>query len=65
MAPSDIDTRSATWRAVKEEIARRIEGDRSWLEARTLPESETQFIRGRIAALRDILALPGNETPAP
>ena len=52
-----IDPHSATWKAIAEDARQRIEDAHSRLESRGLPIADTEFERGRIKALRDILAL--------
>ncbi|MEM7709192.1 MAG: hypothetical protein AAF264_00225 [Pseudomonadota bacterium] len=52
-----IEPHSATWRAIAREANQRIASAQKALEARNLPAAETEFERGRIKALRDILGL--------
>lgn len=52
-----IDPNSQTWRAVKAWAEGRRERSRSALEAQALPASDTEFERGKIAAVRELLAL--------
>lgn len=57
-----IDPHSATWRAIEKRAAAAIEEYRASLEAQGLPLAETEHLRGRIAAWREILNLG---TPQP
>ena len=52
-----IETSSQTWIAVRKAAEQMIEADRVALEARGLPEPDTEYLRGHIAALKDVLAL--------
>ncbi|WP_022727231.1 hypothetical protein [Fodinicurvata sediminis] len=53
-----IDTASATWDGVKEWGEAQLERSRSTLEAPGTSPIDTEYQRGRVAALRDLLALP-------
>ena len=52
-----IEATSQTWIAVRKAAEGMIEVDRSALEARGLPDVDTEYLRGRIAALKDVLDL--------
>lgn len=52
-----IDPHSPTWIAVRKTAEQMIEADRGALEARGLPDTDTEFHRGRISALKEVLAL--------
>lgn len=52
-----IDANSATWRAVKAWAEQEIENARGRLETRALPIEDTDYERGAIGKLRDLLAL--------
>lgn len=52
-----IDVHSDTWRAVAAHCEEAIEGWRTQLEGQ-LDGPATEHMRGRIAALRGVLALP-------
>jgi hypothetical protein len=54
---ADIEPHSRTWRAVKEWAEARLTSSRSTLEAAGLPREETEYERGRISALRELLGL--------
>jgi uncharacterized membrane protein YccC len=62
-----IDASTDTWRAVVAECNNQIEAARTRLEANDQHYGESQFLRGRIAALREILAMarPALVTAAP
>lgn len=51
------DFDSDAWRRIKARVEGRIEQLRDDLEARTNTEGSTEATRGRIAALRELLAL--------
>ena len=52
-----IDAYSETWQAVRDKAIAIIEQSRSRLEQRDQTEAETQFLRGKIAALRQMLEM--------
>jgi len=52
-----IDKGSSTWDAIQEYAKKQIDASHQMLEMRDLDQVETQFERGRIRALRDLLAL--------
>ena len=52
-----IDAYSETWQAVRDKAIEVIEQSRSRLEQRDQTEAETQFLRGKIAALRQMLEM--------
>jgi hypothetical protein len=52
-----IDFSSSTWQAVKEHADAAIENARLRLETSGLSAAETEFQRGRIKAMKDILAM--------
>jgi hypothetical protein len=54
---TDIDPHSRTWRAVKDWAEARLTSSRSTIEAVGMPPLETEYERGRIAAMRELLAL--------
>ena len=60
-----IDAYTDTWRAVATKANEMIEASRSRLEQNEQSFAESQFLRGRIAACREILALvrPATVTP--
>lgn len=59
-----ISPDSRDWRELRDWLAQAIEDAGAELERRGLGIPETEFLRGRIAALRDVLHLP-EETPTP
>ncbi|GAA4108817.1 hypothetical protein ACFFTN_01415 [Aminobacter aganoensis] len=59
-----IDLNSATWQAVRDHAEKAVEASRDRLEGAHLNASETDIERGRIKALREILAL-GSDKPKP
>lgn len=60
-----IDPYSETWRRVRKHATDEIEIARTELERSGMPAIDTEFRRGRIAALRALLALgePKPDTP--
>lgn len=60
-----IDANSRVWQNVADHINKEIEVTRTALETRGLDVAATEFERGRIKALRDILdlAAPSNANP--
>lgn len=52
-----IDENSETWRDVKAWAEKRIGNSRNAVEARGLPPEDTEFERGRISALRELMNL--------
>jgi hypothetical protein len=59
--PDHFDPHGLMWRGLKAAIEAEIETQRGMLESPQLDATDTEFVRGRIRALRDILAL----SPAP
>lgn len=61
-----IETNSATWQTIRGHAEAEIARSQTRLEITGLPIAETEHTRGRIKALRDILALaePRTEIPA-
>lgn len=55
---SQIDTNSATWRAINRHAEQRLEQLRAYLETPGIDPVETESYRGRIAELRVLLNLP-------
>jgi uncharacterized protein with WD repeat len=55
---AQIQKASDTWRAVKKHIQSQIEAHQKALEDPHLDYSKTQVLRGRIAELRTLEALP-------
>lgn len=53
-----INTAGATWVEVRTHTEREVDHLSAALESPLLPHDESQYIRGRLAAYRDILALP-------
>jgi len=62
-----IDAYTDTWRAIAAECNSQIEACRTRLEANDQHYGESQFLRGKVAALRELLALvkPAVVTQAP
>ena len=56
--PGEIDKLSPTWIAVEEYLRAEIERQRDRNEAVTADAVKTATMRGRIKALREVLALP-------
>ncbi|MCV0395469.1 MAG: hypothetical protein K5872_22235 [Rhizobiaceae bacterium] len=54
---SDIDPHSQTWAIVKDAVDRMAEQAITRLQTRGLPAADTEHERGRLSALRDVLAL--------
>jgi len=52
-----IDPTSPTWKAIEEHIAEATQSATDLIIARSTDQSETEYQRGRIAALRAVLAL--------
>lgn len=52
-----IDTTTETWDAIETYAKAKREELRTKLESTGMPEVETAVLRGRIAALKDLLAL--------
>lgn len=53
-----IETDSKTWRAVKDWADRRIAASRAIIEATGVDQALTEYERGRLAAVKELLALP-------
>lgn len=60
METPQFDPRDRTWVALKSHLLDHVELLRNGLEAKALDEGSTEYIRGKLAALRYILSL---ETP--
>lgn len=58
-----IETDSSTWRAVKAWAESRLESARATCEAHGHDLAETEFQRGRISALRELLGQPKQNIP--
>jgi hypothetical protein len=56
-----IEKHSATWRTIEEELTNKVSSLRDNLEAKNMSDIETAFLRGRIAALREVLAMKHTE----
>lgn len=54
----EIDVHSSTWLALKERMDKDIAAARIALETKGLSPTDTEYHRGRISALRDLLRLP-------
>ena len=52
-----IDRQSATWRAVATWAGKELATASEANEATGLPTAETEYLRGRIAAVRELMAL--------
>lgn len=52
-----IDRGSDTWRELNRDCTAKIEAMRNTLEQCDLPHADAQYLRGRIAAYRDVLGL--------
>lgn len=57
MESSRIDLASFTWRAIKYKAEQSLKDDRELIEQRGLEQRDTDFARGRISAMREILDL--------
>lgn len=55
--PHPLDPNSQSWLHVRSRAEEELAEAREDLEGRGLPDVETEFLRGRISALKDILAL--------
>lgn len=53
-----IDQLSPTWRLIKKRCEAEIASSRATLEATGVSERDSDFARGRISAMREILNLP-------
>lgn len=53
-----IETSSPTWRAVKGWAEERLDASRTAIEPHGVAPERTEYERGRIAALRELLQLP-------
>lgn len=58
MKPTDIDPSSRTWRAIRAWAEKGLKRSRDAIETPGYGTMETEFERGRIAALRELVALP-------
>lgn len=65
MAGLKVDPYSETWRAVSAHVEETIEHARTKLETRNLSASETEWHRGRIAGLRELLKLRDSKDAEP
>ena len=59
------EVQAPTWRVVNKWAGEQIELHRDALEASSLPEKETENLRGRIAELRALLALTDSKPEVP
>lgn len=59
---TDIDEHSRTWRAVKQWAEDRLVSSRATIEAAGMPPMDTEYQRGRIAVLRELLGLTEPDT---
>jgi len=61
-----IDRNSQTWTSIVALVERGLEADARALEKRGIPERDADYLRGRMTALRAILALgaPAVSPPA-
>ncbi len=60
-----IDQHSTTWQSVVKHAEATIESARKRLEMQSLGPTETEYERGRIKALRDLLALTQPQVQIP
>ncbi|GAB2889571.1 hypothetical protein GCM10027202_17720 [Microvirgula curvata] len=58
-----VDIHSDTWGAVSKFVEQSLQDARQQLESPTLDHDRSQYLRGRIAALCDVLALTRDPTP--
>jgi hypothetical protein len=56
-----VDRYSETWRDVAAWAAPRLESARAELESPNVDDARARYLRGRIAALKELLALPDAE----
>lgn len=59
---TEIDKFSSTWQKVEAHLAVRLESARTKLE-KSMPESETQKLRGEIAQIRSLMRLADEPPP--
>lgn len=52
-----VDAFSKEWLAVRDYCVAEIEAERTWLETKGLATEDSEYARGRIAALRGVLGL--------
>ncbi len=57
-----VNPHEMSWLAVEKHARTEIERHRDRLETEGLMDTETQFIRGKIAALRDVLKLADQQS---
>lgn len=55
---SQIETDSRTWRVVHAWAERQLMSSRLTLESIGYPPEQTEYLRGRIAAMKELLKLP-------
>jgi hypothetical protein len=60
-----IDPQSLTWLAVKDRCEAGLTNCRARIEAHGCDHVETEFMRGRLAAFKEILALAAPPKPLP
>lgn len=58
-----IDFKSDTWEAIEEHSNKHIERASQALQQRGMSEADSEFYRGRIDALRDVLAMATVKPP--
>lgn len=59
-----IDAHSATWRELERQLLAGIEQDREALCWRGTPHDTSEYLRGRVALARELLALAHEPAPA-
>lgn len=59
---SRIDLHSFAWVAVSHHAEQELQAAREKLELRGIEHGHSEYLRGKIAALRDILALPERDS---
>lgn len=55
---NSIDVNSDTWREIESRLKDRVETQRTMLESHLLDPHQTEYVRGKIAAYREILKFP-------
>ena len=61
--PAEIDPYSPTWVFVRNHALAQIEAGRTTLEARDQDAIRTEYVRGRISAMREIMGLVRADPP--
>jgi hypothetical protein len=61
----DLDTTSQTWRALERWALNEIEMHHRRLEQPDTPQNFTDYLRGRIGTLRELIALGSPPMPMP